>query len=234
MNRLDELNAWARERDLTGIINAVLVLVDAPAAQSVLESPLTIRAITPPSDIDEAFTAGTDLTDELIDSGVDCITVCGVDIPAARTVIGVVTKRDAAELMGLPTELDDQTWMTQCGEVRDHMHAVRDHAGEPMDFLRAVSSPPIAMLTAVIARASERNTCVLIDGMTASAAALVVQRMDIKASAWWVMTQREDHTAHAIACERLDSGPLLTLGLRDEPGVGALLALPIVQAALLR
>lgn len=234
MNRLDELNAWAQQRNLTQITNAVLVLVDAPAARSVLESPLTIRSITPPSDIDAAFAAGTDLANELIDSGVDCIAACGVDIPAARTVIGVVTKRDAAEVMGLPTEIDDVTWMTQCGEVRDHMHAVREHAGEPMDFLRAVNSPSIAMLTAVIAQASERNTCVLIDGMTASAAALIVQRMNIKASAWWVMAQLEDYSAHAIACDRLDSQPLLDLGLRDESGVGALLALPIVQAALLR
>lgn len=234
MNRLDEIKAWAQEHGIGSITNAALILVDVQATARVQDSEIPLRCVAAPITCAEAFTAGSSLADELIDSGTDLIAVSGLDLLAARTIIGVITKRDAAAIIGLPTQLDDVTWMTMCGEVRDHMHAVRAHVGEPMEFLNAVNSPSIAMLTGLILRASERNTCSVIDGTTAAAAALIAQRMSTKASGWWLMAQLEDHTAHALACERLDCTPLLDLSMCDEPGIGAVLSMPIIRAALPR
>jgi nicotinate-nucleotide--dimethylbenzimidazole phosphoribosyltransferase len=56
--------------------------------------------------------------------------------------------------------------------------------------------------------------------------------MDFRAKTWWLAGHRSTEPAHTAALSRLDLDPVIDYGLRLGEGTGALLALPIVQAAI--
>jgi nicotinate-nucleotide--dimethylbenzimidazole phosphoribosyltransferase len=72
---------------------------------------------------------------------------------------------------------------------------------------------------------------VILDGVIAGAAALVAAALHPDAAAAWVAGHRSAEPGHAIALDRLGLRPLVALDLRLGEGTGALLALPMVQAA---
>jgi nicotinate-nucleotide--dimethylbenzimidazole phosphoribosyltransferase len=235
MNRLLAIRRWADDRGIAGIDQPILIVVGADSHTAVVaSSDLDVRMVQPPRDIDQAIQAGSDDADRLIDTGTDLLALAGSDETAALITIGVLTKLDAAAILGLPTELDDDTWMRECANLRDRMRHVRPHLGEHADLLRALDAPVIAYLVGAVSRARSRNTPVLVDGLAATAAALIAQRSDSKLTEWLLLAQRTAHAAFQPAADRLDLDPILDLGLRDEPGTASALALPIVRAALLR
>lgn len=235
MNRLVAIREWADARGMTGIDHPILIVVgDASRTAVVSNSDLDVNLVQPPRSIDEALQAGSDDVDRWIDAGTDLIALAGSDETAALITIGVLTKLDAAAILGLPTDRDDDTWMRDCANLRDRMRAVRPHLGEQADLLRALDAPVIAYLVGAISRARSRNTAVLIDGLAAIAAALIAQRSDTKVTEWLVLAQRTAHAAFQPAADRLDLDPILDLGLLDDAGTASVLALPIVRAALLR
>ena len=76
-----------------------------------------------------------------------------------------------------------------------------------------------------------RRTPVLLDGVVVGAAALVAHRLGYRSRQWWLAGHLSTEPAHARALDRLDLEPLVDFGLRLGEGTGALVALPVLQAA---
>ena len=55
--------------------------------------------------------------------------------------------------------------------------------------------------------------------------------MAFRAADWWLASHRSPEPAHAVALDRLGLEPVLDLQVRQEDGVGALLAVPVLRAA---
>ena len=72
---------------------------------------------------------------------------------------------------------------------------------------------------------------VLPDGVSAAAAALCAVQLSPAAHGYLVAAHRSAEPASGIALAHLGLSPLLELDLRLGEGSGALLALPLVQAA---
>ena len=51
---------------------------------------------------------------------------------------------------------------------------------------------------------------------------------------WWLAGGLSPDPAHRLALGRLDLEPVLDLGLRGDDGTGALLAVPVLRAAVAR
>jgi nicotinate-nucleotide--dimethylbenzimidazole phosphoribosyltransferase len=64
-----------------------------------------------------------------------------------------------------------------------------------------------------------------------AAAALVAQRVAFRAPDWWQAGQAGGEPGQAKALDRLSLDPLLDQGVTLGEGTGALLALPLLQAA---
>ena len=65
-----------------------------------------------------------------------------------------------------------------------------------------------------------------------TAAALVAHRMDFRSRQWWIAGHRSTEPAHGLALDRLDLEPLLDLRMHLGEASGALLALPLLRAAV--
>ncbi len=186
------------------------------------------------SEAEQAFALGCAVIDEEVDSGADIFLLGDMGIgntTVASTLVGLLAPADPASVTGRGTGIDDETWMRKCAAIRDAMRRGRKAKADPLSLLATVGGADFAMLTGMLVQAARRRTPVLLDGTVVTAAALVAHRMDHRSRHWWLASHRSAEPAHALALERLDLTPVLDLSLHLGEASGALLALPIVQAA---
>src|SRR5207253_3963288 len=89
-----------------------------------------------------------------------------------------------------------------------------------------------AGLVGVIVEAASRRRPVLLDGFISTAAALVAVAVAPGCRDYLVAGHRSQELGHAAALASLGLRPLLDLDLRLGEGTGALLALPVLRAAV--
>jgi nicotinate-nucleotide--dimethylbenzimidazole phosphoribosyltransferase len=116
--------------------------------------------------------------------------------------------------------------------VRAALERNRPDPADGIGVLAAVGGFEIGGLTGVILGAAARRVPVVLDGYITSAAALVAGTMCPAARAFLVAGHRSAEPGHVVALAHLGLTPLLDLGLRLGEGTGAMLALPILDAAL--
>ncbi len=186
------------------------------------------------AEAESAFALGRTLADEEVDSGADLLIAGDMGIgnttPAA-VLIGLLTSSDAAQVTGLGTGVDDATWMRKAAAVRDAMRRGRPVKGEPLRLLATVGGADFAAITGFLLQAAVRRTPVILDGTIPVACALVADRVTSRARQWWLAGHRSTEPAQSLALDRLDLAPVVDFSLRLGEGTGALLALPVLQAA---
>lgn len=101
----------------------------------------------------------------------------------------------------------------------------------PLDVLAQVGGAEIAGLVGVILEGARRRVPVVLDGFISTAAALAAVRLAPQAASYLVASHRSAEPGHALQLEALWLEPLLDLGLRLGEGSGAVLAIPILDAA---
>jgi len=181
-----------------------------------------------------ALLAGVALADAEADAGTDAIVLAAAGRglgTVASVLVGLLTKRDASAVTSRGPVLDDALWMRRAAVVRDTMRRGRPLLGDHVGLLSAVGGPGLATATGLLLGAAARRTPVLLDGVATSAAALLAQRMAFRAADWWLASHRSPEPGHSVALDRLGLDPVLDLQVRQEDGVGALLAVPVLRAA---
>jgi nicotinate-nucleotide--dimethylbenzimidazole phosphoribosyltransferase len=103
--------------------------------------------------------------------------------------------------------------------------------GDPLGVLAAVGGLEHAAIAGYVLGAAALRIPVLLDGVTACAAALAAVAMAPEAAHYLVAGHRPAEPAASRAMTALGLRPLLDPGLRLGGGAGAALALPLVQAA---
>ena len=98
-------------------------------------------------------------------------------------------------------------------------------------WLERVGGFEIAALTGCILAAARERLPVVIDGFIVSTAALVASLMEPDCLAVCFFAHRSAEYGHGVLLEYLQASPLLSLGMRLGEGSGAVLALPLLQAA---
>jgi nicotinate-nucleotide--dimethylbenzimidazole phosphoribosyltransferase len=183
---------------------------------------------------EQAIIAGRLIADEEIDGGADLLIAgdMGIGNTTPATVLtALLTGAEPHTLVGRGTGIDDAGWIRKTRAVRDAARRGRPHLEDPARLVGVVGGADLAAMAGFLARAAERRTPVILDGVVSGAAALVAERLTPGARAWWVAGHRSTEPAHTAALTELELVPLLDLGLRLGEGTGALLALPLLQSA---
>lgn len=180
-----------------------------------------------------ALFAGATVADDEADSGTDLLAVALPDpalaVPAA-SLVGLLTRSDASAVTA--TGQSDADWMVACAATRDAMRRGRPLLAEQLALLATVGGEDLAFATGLLLRAAGRRTPVVLDGPVSAAAAMVAARLAFRAPAWWLAGSLSPDPGHRLALERLSLDPVLDLGLRADDGTGALLAIPVLRAAI--
>lgn len=203
-----------------------------------------IRRGTGSIDIEDAMTRaqaaesvdlGRALVDEEVDSGADLIIIGHAGTGAttsAAAIVGLLTSRDAVSVTGRASGIDDATWMRKVTAVRDAIHRGRDSRGDMLEVLTRIGGIDVAVITGVLLQAAARRTPVIVDGLVATAAGIVADRMDFRARQWWLAGHRSHEPGHRVALDHLDLLVALDMEITAGDGTAALLAFPVVQSSI--
>jgi nicotinate-nucleotide--dimethylbenzimidazole phosphoribosyltransferase len=110
--------------------------------------------------------------------------------------------------------------------------ALQRHAPAQEDTLQKVGGFEIGAMAGLMLGAAESRVPVVLDGLICTAAALIAVQLAPAVKAYLIAGHRSAEPGHAIALEWLGLDPLLTLDMRLGEGTGALLAFPLIEAAM--
>lgn len=182
-----------------------------------------------------AFRAGMAIADEEADSGTDLVVLGDLSVggtTVASTLIAALCGTDASVVTGRGgAGIDDLAWMRKCAAIRDALRRARPVLGDQLELLATVGGADLTAITGFLLQSAVRRTPVILDGVVSAACALVAQRVAFRAPDWWLAGQASGEPAQAKALDRIALNPLLDHGVTAGEGTGALLALPLVQAA---
>lgn len=156
---------------------------------------------------------------------------------AATLLLVALTGLPLAQAVGRGTGLDD----AGLAHKRSVLQRALDRAGlagggaTPLQALAEFGGFEIAMMAGAMLQAAAQRRLIVIDGFIAGAAALVAQRLAPALSEACVFGHRGAEAGHAAMLQAWPAGqaqPLLDLGLRLGEGSGAVLAWPLISAAL--
>jgi nicotinate-nucleotide--dimethylbenzimidazole phosphoribosyltransferase len=186
------------------------------------------------AEAEHAFLAGAAIADSEVDSGADLLLATMVGVAAttpAAVLVGVLTRSDAAAVTGRGSGIDDAAWMRKCAIVRDALRRARPLLADQIALLATAGGADFAAVTGFLLQAAVRRTPVIVDGLPATAAALVGQRLGYRSVEWWLAASAGTDPGLRKALDRMGLTAAADVRAQLGPGAGALLALPLVRAA---
>lgn len=187
------------------------------------------------AEVAAAVDAGRAVADEEVDAGADLLIAGDMGIgntTPATVLIAALTNTEPVAVVGRGTGIDDAGWIRKTAAVRDALYRAQSVRYDPVGLLRVAGGADLAAMAGFLAQAAVRRTPVLLDGVVVTAAALAAERMAPGAGAWWQAGHRSTEPAHTLALGQLELEPILDLGMRLGEGSGAVVALPVVRAAI--
>ncbi|MEU6714239.1 nicotinate-nucleotide--dimethylbenzimidazole phosphoribosyltransferase [Nonomuraea sp. NPDC046802] len=243
-------NAFAAQVGASVTVVDVGVAADLPDAPNLVDRKIGYGTADlskgPAMTVDQAVRAlevGITVARDLVDSGARCLITGDMGIAnttASAALISVFTGRDAAEVTGRGTGIDDETYERKVEIVREAIRAngLRDGSGsspQPSEALRALAAVggfEHAAIAGFILGGAAARVPVILDGVIAGAGALAAAALDPGAIDHCVAGHRSAEPGHAAALDHLGLRPLVDLELRLGEGTGGLLAHPMVCAAV--
>jgi nicotinate-nucleotide--dimethylbenzimidazole phosphoribosyltransferase len=235
------VNAIAGQAGAEVCVVDVGVAADLPAAPGLL--PRKVRRGTADMTVAPAMTllqarqaveVGIETARDLVTAGNRCLVTGDMGIAnttASAALIAVFTGADPVEVTGRGTGVDDETWSRKVDVVRRALARHRPDPADPLGVLAAVGGLEQAALAGYLLGAAALRVPVVLDGVIAGAAALAAAALSAEAVHYMVAGHRSTEPGASRALSALGLRPVLELDLRLGEGSGAVLALPVVQAA---
>ncbi|MDX1992465.1 MAG: nicotinate-nucleotide--dimethylbenzimidazole phosphoribosyltransferase [bacterium] len=226
-------------------MNARVLVVDAGVAADLDEHPQLIRRKIGPGTADftqqaamsreqatAAIQLGLNVVQAEIAQGLDLLAVGEMGIgntTSASAIIAAITGRPASVVTGRGTGLDDAALSRKVALID---HALKLHAPANMDTLMKVGGFEIGAMAGLMLGAAASRVPVVLDGLISTAAALIAVTMNPRVCDYLIAGHCSAEPGHIVALDHLGLRPLLTLDLRLGEGSGALLAFPLIEAAM--
>ncbi len=195
---------------------------------------MTVEPAMSEAQAEQAIDAGAVIVAELAAGGCRLVATGDMGIgntTAAAALTAVFTKRLPVEVTGRGTGIDDDALSRKVAVVERALELHQPQPSRPLAALARVGGFEIAGLVGVILGGAAARLPVVLDGFIAGAAALVAVALAPAARAYLFAGHRSAEAGHRAALATLELDPILDLGLRLGEGTGAVLALPILDAA---
>ncbi|MDC2956219.1 nicotinate-nucleotide--dimethylbenzimidazole phosphoribosyltransferase [Streptomyces gilvifuscus] len=233
-------NAFAGQVGAEVCVVDVGVATDLPATPGLL--PRKIRAGTSDMTTGPAMTreeaklaieVGIETARDLVAAGNKALLTGEMGIAnttASAALISVFTGADPAEVTGRGTGINDETLARKTEVVRRALELHQPDPADPIGVLAAIGGFEHAAMVGLLLGGASLRTPVILDGVSAGAAALVARAIAPEVLAACIAGHRSAEPGHVAALNKLGLRPLVDLDLRLGEGTGALLALPLVQS----
>jgi len=150
---------------------------------------------------------------------------------AGSAITAVLCGKVAAEVTGPGTGLLPAGVAQKARVIEKAIETLRPDPADPVDVLAKVGGLEIGGIAGLILGAAAHRIPVLLDGFISGAAALVAVALAPEARPYLIAAHRSTEPGHRTVLAHLGLDPLVDLDLRLGEGTGAVLAMPIVEAA---
>lgn len=242
---LNFLRGGAAVNVLARQMNARVLVVDAGVRGAFEPHPSLVQGKVAPGTSDftqgpamavpqaeQAIQLGIEVARHEIDRGLDLLAVGEMGIgntTSAAAIIAALTGRPAASVTGRGTGLDDTKLRHKIAVVET---ALARHQPAAQNTLAKVGGFEIGVMAGLMLGAAAQRVPVVIDGLISTAAALIAAQLAPAVTGYLIAGHRSAEPGHRIALEWLGLEPLLDLEMRLGEGTGALLAFPLIEAAM--
>ncbi|MCX3289349.1 nicotinate-nucleotide--dimethylbenzimidazole phosphoribosyltransferase [Streptomyces sp. NEAU-H22] len=233
-------NAFATQVGAEVCIVDVGVAADLPATPGLLPrkirggtSDMTTGPAMTREEARQAIEVGIETARDLVAAGNKALLTGEMGIAnttASAALVSVFTGADPAEVTGRGTGINDETLARKTEVVRRALELHQPDPADPIGVLAAIGGFEHAAIVGLLLGGASLRTPVILDGVSAGAAALVARAIAPEVLAACIAGHRSAEPGHVAALNKLGLRPLVDLDLRLGEGTGALLALPLVQS----
>ncbi|MEU3839810.1 nicotinate-nucleotide--dimethylbenzimidazole phosphoribosyltransferase [Streptomyces sp. NPDC028635] len=233
-------NAFANQVGAEVCVVDVGVVADLPATPGLLPrkirggtSDMTTGPAMTREEAKKAIEVGIETARDLVAAGNKALLTGEMGIAnttASAALISVYTGADPAEVTGRGTGINDETLARKTDVVRRALELHQPDPADPIGVLAAIGGFEHAAMVGLLLGGASLRTPVILDGVSAGAAALVARAIAPEVLAACIAGHRSAEPGHVAALNKLGLRPLVDLDLRLGEGTGALLALPLVQS----
>jgi nicotinate-nucleotide--dimethylbenzimidazole phosphoribosyltransferase len=182
-----------------------------------------------------ALAVGFTLADAAFAKGNHLIAVGEMGIgntTAASAITAALTGMPAGLSTGRGAGLDDAAYAHKCRIVEAIVNHHFAQPTGPREILRCAGGLEIAAMTGMILGAARHRIAVVIDGFISTAAAAIACGLCPAVRSYLFAGHQSQEPGHRILLAHLEIEPILDLHMRLGEGTGAVLAMPILEAAL--
>lgn len=186
----------------------------------------------------EAVTAietGIELTNQKIDDGYSLLAIgeSGIaNTTLSTAILACLSHANIEDITGRGTGLNDAELYKKQQIIKKALAINKPDPSNPLDVLSKVGGLEIAALTGVILACAARRVPLVLDGFVSGSAALLACRMDARCRQYMIAAHLSEEPGHKQMLQDLELTPLLDFGLRIGEGTGAVLVLPLLEAAV--
>ncbi len=136
------------------------------------------------------------------------------------------------EVTGRGTGVDDQRLQHKIKIIKQALIVNKEWLNSPLETLAAVGGLEIAGICGLILGAAACRLPVIVDGFISSAGALVACRMNPAVKDYLFFSHLSQEAGHQTFFNLFEALPILDLEFRLGEGTGAVMAMPIIEAAI--
>ncbi|NIY83171.1 nicotinate-nucleotide--dimethylbenzimidazole phosphoribosyltransferase [Vibrio hepatarius] len=183
--------------------------------------------------VSEGILLGRRVLKTIVESGSNLVMFGEMGIgntSSASAILAALSNRPIAECVGRGTGISDQQYAKKVTLVAQGVE--RCVGQEVYEVLEQVGGFEIVQMVGAYLEATEQKTPVLVDGFIATAAAYAATQLNPQCRDYMIFAHQSHEAGHKYMLEELHAEPLLDLSLRLGEGTGAVLAVPLVRAAV--
>jgi nicotinate-nucleotide--dimethylbenzimidazole phosphoribosyltransferase len=150
---------------------------------------------------------------------------------ASSAIIAALTGTPVERVTGRGTGVTGAALARKAAVIKEALDRHQPEGQDALDVLAKVGGFEIGGLVGIMLGAAARRCPVVLDGLIATAAALLAVGIVPAAREYLVAGHRSVEPGHTVALQALGLEPVLDLELRLGEGTGGVLALPVLEAA---
>ncbi|HSF34311.1 MAG TPA: nicotinate-nucleotide--dimethylbenzimidazole phosphoribosyltransferase [Candidatus Tectomicrobia bacterium] len=150
---------------------------------------------------------------------------------ASSAIIAAMTGEPVERVTGRGTGVSGAALARKAAVIKEALDKHQPRAKDALDVLCKVGGFEIGGLAGIVLGAAARHCPVVLDGLIATAAALLAVGLVPTAREYLIAGHRSAEPGHSVALQALGLEPVLDLELRLGEGTGGVLALPVLEAA---
>ncbi len=147
-------------------------------------------------------------------------------------ITAVLTGMPVSQVVGMGTGIGLPGWRRKCDAIERALALHLPDPNDPIDILSKVGGLEIGAIAGIVLAGAAARVPVIIDGAIATAGAALAAKFCPASKAFMLIGHRSTEPGHTVLLNYLELSPILDLHLHLGEGSGAVLALPMLDAAV--